>query len=230
MTLPDPSVPFDTGATMRAARILIDRAPGPATRLDVFLLLAGQEPLWRRDGPGADFAEAVRRYEAAAGTTLARHLPPPSFGVVKWRGAERRHEVAVWLAGRFLGWLSSPTPRCCRSACDWRADTRLLVSLGLSHAAARDEPPRDRNRTRRRRRAALGGRLREGRAAFTRDELTSKTSPIDHVERMSSPSWHPSDDAGKYANRAKAADAKSSCVRGKVVPGHVRSVAGHADR
>ena len=142
MTLPDPSVPFDTDATMRAERILIARAPGPVTRLDAFLLLAGQEPLWRRDGPGADFVEAVRRYEAAAGITLARPRSPPYFGVVKWRGAERRHEVAVWLAGRFLGWLSSPTRRCCRSACDWRADTRLLVSLGLSLAVARDEPPR----------------------------------------------------------------------------------------
>ena len=133
---------FDTDATMRAARTLIDRAPGPGTRLDAFLLLAGQETLWRSDGPGADFAEAVRRYEAAAGITLARPPSPPSFGVVKWRGAERRHEVAVWLAGRFLGWLSSPTRRCCRSACDWRADTRLLVSLGLSHRDVRDEPPR----------------------------------------------------------------------------------------
>ena len=141
MTTPDPSASFDTDATMRAARILADLEPGPATRLDAFLLLAGQEDLWRRDGPGADFGQAVRRYEAAAGTTLARPLSPPSFGVVKWRGAERRHEVAVWLAGRFLGWLSSPTRRAVRSARDWRADTRLLVSLGLSHAAARAEPP-----------------------------------------------------------------------------------------
>ena len=142
MTIPGPSVPFDTGATMRAAQILIDRAPGsrhPPRRLPP---ARGPEPLWRSDGPGADFAEAVRRYEAATGTTLARPRSPPSFGVVKWRGAERRHEVAVWLAGRFLGWLASPTRRCCRSACDWRADTRLLVSLGLSHAAARNEPPR----------------------------------------------------------------------------------------
>ena len=117
MTLPDPSVSFDAGATMRAARILIARAPGPATRLDAFLLLAGQEHLWRRDGSGADFAEAVRRYEAAAGTTLARPMSPPSFGVVKWRGAERRHEVAVGLAGRFLGWLSSPSRRARPRAC-----------------------------------------------------------------------------------------------------------------
>ena len=122
MTHPDLSASFDTDATVRAARMLIDREPGPATRLDAFLLLAGQEYLWRRDGPGADFAEAVRRYEAAAGTTLARPLSPPSFGVVKWRGAERRHEVAVWLAGRFLGWLASPTRQCCRSACDWHHD------------------------------------------------------------------------------------------------------------
>ena len=135
-------MPFHTDATMRAARILIDRAPGPATRLDAFLLLAGQETLWRRGGPGADFAEAVRRYEAEARITLARPPSPPSFGVVKWRGAERRHEVAVWLAGRFLGWLASPTRRCCRSACDWRADTRLLVSLGLAYHDAREEPPR----------------------------------------------------------------------------------------
>ncbi len=48
----------------------------------------------------------------------------------------------MWLAGRFLGWLWSPTRRCCGSACDWRADTRLLVSLGLPHEAARAEPPR----------------------------------------------------------------------------------------
>ena len=142
MSNPDRCASLDTDATVRAARMLIDREPGPATRLDAFLLLAGQEYLWRRNGPGADFAEAVCRYEAAAGTTLARPLSPPSFGVVKWRGAERRHEVAVWLAGRFLGWLASPTRRCCRSACDWRADTRLLVSLGLSREAARDEPPR----------------------------------------------------------------------------------------
>ena len=72
---------FDTDATMRAARTLIDRAPGPGTRLDAFLLLAGQETLWRSDGPGADFAEAVRRYEAnvsSASASVADTVPRPT--------------------------------------------------------------------------------------------------------------------------------------------------------
>ena len=77
-----------------------------------------------------------------SGRTLPRPASPPSFGVVKWRGAERRHEVAVWLAGRFLGWLSSPTRRRCRTACDWRADHRVLIALGAFHAFFRSEPPR----------------------------------------------------------------------------------------
>ena len=135
-------MPFDSDATMRAARILTDRDPGPGDRLDAFLLLTGLEFLWRRAGPGADFAEAVCRYEAVSGRTLPKPASAPSFGVVKWRGAERRHEVAVWLAGRFLGWLWSPSRRRCRAACDWRADDRALISLGVSHECARAEPPR----------------------------------------------------------------------------------------
>ena len=75
---------------------------------------------------------------------------PPSFGVVKWRGAERRHEVAVWLAGRFLGWLSSPTRRRCRTACDWRADDRVFIALGASRAMLRIEPQRSLDDTERR--------------------------------------------------------------------------------
>jgi len=46
------------------------------------------------------------------------------------------------LAGRFLGWLSSPTRPRCRTAGDWRADERVLVALGLPLAAVRDEPSR----------------------------------------------------------------------------------------
>ena len=143
-------MPFDTDATMRAARILTDQDPGPGDRLDAYLLLTGQEFLWRRDGPGADFADAVRRYEAVSGRTLPSPASPPSFGVVKWRGAERRHEVAVWLAGRFLGWLSSPTRRRCRTACDWRADDRVFIALGASRAMLRIEPQRSLDDTERR--------------------------------------------------------------------------------
>ena len=133
---------FDAEATMRAAAVLVGQDPGPGDRLDAFLLLAGRELLWRRDGPGADFAGAVARYETATGRTLPRPAALPSFGVVKWRGAERRHEVGVWLAGRFLGWLWSPTRWRPRTARDWRADDRVLVALGASQAAARNEPPR----------------------------------------------------------------------------------------
>ena len=135
-------MPFDPDLTMRAARILVGQDPGPGDRLDAFLLLAGQELLWRSEAPGVDFAEAVHRYEAATGRTLPRPAALPSFGVVKWRGAERRHEVGVWLAGRFLGWLWSPTRHRARTARDWRADDRVLIALGASHAAARSEPPR----------------------------------------------------------------------------------------
>ena len=48
----------------------------------------------------------------------------------------------MWLAGRFLGWLWSPTRRRCRAARDWRADDRVLIALGLPHATVRADPPR----------------------------------------------------------------------------------------
>ena len=127
--------------TERAARLLIDREPGPRSRLDAFLLLASQEVLWRGAGPGADFAEAVRRYEAATGRTLPRAASVPSFGVVKWRRDERRSEVAVWLAGRFLGWLASPS-RGRADAGDWRAEEHLLAGIGVARETARIEPAR----------------------------------------------------------------------------------------
>ena len=129
----------DDGAIAYAARLLIDRAPG--SRLDAFLLLAGQESLWRTAGPGADFAEAVRRYEAATGRSLPRAASLPSFGAVKWRRSERRSEVAVWLAGRFLGWLASPS-RGRSDAGDWRAEARLLAGIGVARETARTEPAR----------------------------------------------------------------------------------------
>ena len=78
-------MPFDSDATMRAARILTDQDPGPGDRLDAFLLLTGLEFLWRRDGPGADFAEAVCRYEAVSGRT------PPETGLAT---VLRRRQVA----------------------------------------------------------------------------------------------------------------------------------------
>ena len=55
--------------------------------------------------------------------------------------AERRREVAVWLAGRFLGWLASPS-RGGRDTEDWRADERLLIALGASLEMVRIEPHR----------------------------------------------------------------------------------------
>ena len=164
-----PSIRSEGIDTMQAAAILIDQDPGPGDRLDAYLLLAGREFLWRRDGPGADFADAVTRYEAATGRTLPRPAALPSFGAVKWRGAERRHEVGVWLAGRFLGWLSSPTRRPCRTARDWRADERVLVALGLAPRRRarragtfprRRPAPRDRTRPRRAHRAAVPRRRR----------------------------------------------------------------------
>ena len=129
----------DDGATVYAAHLLIGREPG--SRLDAFLLLASQQYLWRGAGPGADFTEAVRRYEAAIGRALPRAASPPSFGAVKWRRAERRSEVAVWLAGRFLGWLASRS-RGRADAGDWHADERLLAGLGVAPETARIEPPR----------------------------------------------------------------------------------------
>ena len=127
--------------TVRAARLLIDREPGPGSRLDALLFLAGQESLWRTAGPGADLPEAVRRYEAATGRALPRATSLPSFGAVKCQAGQRRGEVAVWLAGRFLGWLASPS--CGRGdAEDWRAEERLLIVLGVSRGMVRIEPPR----------------------------------------------------------------------------------------
>ena len=160
-------MPLDTAVTERAARILIERDPGPGDRLDAFLLLAGQEYLWRRrDRPGADFGEAVRMYEAAAGRRLPRPTSLPFFGAVKRRRIERRREVAVWLAGRFLGWLYSPDGRGRASDTDWRP---VRQPVDLPGAAVRDGPEgaspfaspcrasRDRARSRERRRPRRRG-------------------------------------------------------------------------
>ncbi len=104
MTLrPDP--------TERAARILAER--GPKDRLDTFMMLSGQQYLWRmqgpeRDRPGADFAEAVRCYEAKTGRVLARQTHPPSFGIVRYRqtriaAARAGHRRQEAEAGAALG-------------------------------------------------------------------------------------------------------------------------------
>ena len=50
-------------------------------------------------------------------------------------------EVAVWLAGRFLGWLASAGPGRA-DAGDWRAEGRLLTRLGVARETARTEPAR----------------------------------------------------------------------------------------
>ena len=136
MTLrPDP--------TERAARILTERGPGD--RLDAFMMLTGQEYLWRmqgpeRDSPGADFAEAVRRYEAETGRVLARQTRPPRFGVVRYRRSERCREAAVWLGGRLLDWIFT-RERGRPGDAIWLIGSQPVV-LGRSYREACAEPPR----------------------------------------------------------------------------------------
>ena len=134
---------FPSDPTERAALILAER--GPEDRLDAFMMLAGQDDLWRRprpgtDGPGADFAEAVRRHEAETGRVLARRSWPPTFGAVRYRRSERRREVAVLLGGRLLGWILArgrvrPTDPA------WSLDD-LPIVLGRSYREMCGEPLR----------------------------------------------------------------------------------------
>ena len=135
----------DGDATEYAALVLTERDPGPRDRLDAFLMLSGQDFLWRRDGsspgPGTDFGEAIRIHEARTGAALPRPKSLPSFGVAKRRGAGRR-EAAVWLAGRFLGWIVGRGRPCRATDRIWRLDGPLPICLGLSHEAARREHPR----------------------------------------------------------------------------------------
>lgn len=74
-----------------------DRAP-----LGAFLLLAKRQSLWRTSDPGPDFAEAVRRYEAATAHELPLTEPPPSFGTVTWPPPNATLGVTLWLAGPLL--------------------------------------------------------------------------------------------------------------------------------
>ena len=135
----------DSDATEYAALVLAECDPGPRDRLDAFLMLSGQDFLRCRDGPspgaGADFGEAVRIHEARIGQTLPRPKSLPSFGVAKRRGAGRR-EAAVRLAGRFLGWIVGRGRPCRASDRIRRLYGSLPICLGLSHEAARREPPR----------------------------------------------------------------------------------------
>ena len=129
--------------TERAARILAER--GPEDRLDAFMMLTGQEYLWRMQGPqwdspGADFAEAVRRYEAETGRVLARQTRPPSFGAVRYYHPDRCREVAVWLGGRLLDWIST-RERGRPADAIWLIGS-LPVVLGLSYREACAEPLR----------------------------------------------------------------------------------------
>ena len=82
-------------ATGRTARLLVNVKPVPGSRLGTFLFLAVRESLWRTADSGADFPEAVRRYEAAVGRRLPRVTSLPSFGAVERRVGECRREVAV---------------------------------------------------------------------------------------------------------------------------------------
>ena len=131
----------DRATTEYAALILAERDPGPCDRLDAFIILAGQDPLWLRNGPTADFDEAVRIHEARTGEVLPRLTSLPSVGVARRRGAGHR-EAGVWLAGCFLGWIVGCGRPCRASNRIWHLDNSLSISLGLSHEAACREPPR----------------------------------------------------------------------------------------
>ena len=129
--------------TERAARILAERSP--EDRLDAFMMLTGQEYLWRmqgpeRDSPGADFAEAVSRYEAKTGRVLARQTHPPTFGAVRYYRPDRTREVAVWLGGRLLDWITT-RERGRPADAIWLIGI-LPVVLGRSYREACAEPPR----------------------------------------------------------------------------------------
>ena len=129
--------------TERAARILIDGQSDPHDRLDAYLTLTGQEFLWRCDGSGADFDEALRRYEATTGRKLARVASNilPMFGVIKYSRQDRRSEVAVWLSGTFLGWIFA-RGRARPQDPTWHLETSLAITLGLPLIAIRSEPTR----------------------------------------------------------------------------------------
>ena len=99
-----------------------------------------RESLWGTAEPDAELPEAVPRYKATAGQTLPRTTSLPSFGAVERHVGKFPREVTVWLAGRFLGRLSSPNCGC-RYAEDWRGDERLLIGLGVSCEIVRMEPP-----------------------------------------------------------------------------------------
>lgn len=131
----------DRARTEYAALILAERDPGPPGRLDAFLALAGRDFLWCRDSPGAGFDEAIRIHEASTGEVLPRLTSLPSVGVAKRRGTGYR-EAAVWLAGRFLGRIAGCGRPCRASSRIWHLDNSLSICLGLSHEAARREPPR----------------------------------------------------------------------------------------
>ncbi len=129
--------------TERAARILAER--GPEDRLDAFMMLTGQEYLWRmqgpeRNSPGADFAEAARRYEEETGKVLARQARPPGFGAARYYRPDRCREVAVWLGGRLLDWITT-RERGRPADAIWLIGI-LPVVLSRSYREACAEPPR----------------------------------------------------------------------------------------
>ena len=64
-----------------------------------------EDALDQWNSPGADFAEAIRRYEAETGRVLARQTRPPSFGAVRHYRPDCCREVAVWFGGHMLDWM-----------------------------------------------------------------------------------------------------------------------------
>ena len=125
-------MPLDTAVTERAARILIERDPGPGDRLDAFLLLAGQEYLCaptsaRRSArpapPEARVAPLLRRGQAAA------HRASPGSRRLARGPLPRLAVQPRWPGPRFRHGLASDGPS-------------LSICLGLPYETALKEPPR----------------------------------------------------------------------------------------
>ena len=163
---------FDIFATGQAARMLVQRDPAPGDRLDAFLFLAGQEYLWRTDGPGPDFGEGRLHLrdrhrqdptEARVAPRLRRRQAPPRGTPPRGLGLVRRTFYRLDIQPR-----SRPSLRqdlASRRRPSDRPGTLARSGVqGASPLARRCRAPRDRARPRQCRRSLDRGQHRERRA------------------------------------------------------------------